>query len=111
MIINNKDIELDSEGYLIQPDDWNKDVAEHLANLENITLAEDYWLIIDFMREHYKDNGVAPDIRHTAKQFGKDLDIDKKAAKTKLFKMFPYGYVQQTCKIAGMKKPRGWSTG
>jgi tRNA 2-thiouridine synthesizing protein E len=29
----------------------------------------------------------------------------------RLFDLFPYGYVGQACKIAGMKRPRGWSTG
>ena len=28
-----------------------------------------------------------------------------------LFVLFPYGYVKQACKIAGMRKPRAWSTG
>jgi len=28
-----------------------------------------------------------------------------------VFELFPYGYVKQACKIAGMKKPRAWSTG
>jgi tRNA 2-thiouridine synthesizing protein E len=32
-------------------------------------------------------------------------------ARKQLFELFPYGYVQQACKIAGMKRPRGWSTG
>jgi sulfur relay (sulfurtransferase) DsrC/TusE family protein len=50
--------------------------------------------------------GAAPDVRHTAKQMGFDLGVDKKVAKTKLFKMFPYGYVKQTCKIAGMRQDR-----
>jgi tRNA 2-thiouridine synthesizing protein E len=111
MNINNKEIELDAEGYLIHPEDWDKDVALALAKSENIILDDTYFLIIDFMRHYYNEHGVIPDIRHTAKQFGVDLNIDKKSAKTKLFKMFPYGYVQQTCKIAGMKRPRGWSTG
>jgi tRNA 2-thiouridine synthesizing protein E len=60
---------------------------------------------------HYKEHGIVPDIRHTAKNFGEHLGVDKKSAKTKLFLMFPYGYVKQTCKISGMKRPRGWSTG
>ncbi len=29
----------------------------------------------------------------------------------RLFDLFPYGYVGQACKIAGIKRPRGWSTG
>jgi tRNA 2-thiouridine synthesizing protein E len=28
-----------------------------------------------------------------------------------LFVLFPYGYVKQACKIAGMRRPRAWSTG
>ena len=28
-----------------------------------------------------------------------------------LFDLFPYGYVKQACKIAGMQRPRAWSTG
>lgn len=111
MNICDKEIEFDGEGYLINPEDWDKCVAEYISKRENIVLNKEHWIIFDFMREHYKDNGVAPDIRHTAKQFGKALDIDKKVAKSKIFTLFPYGYVQQTCKISGMKRPRGWSTG
>jgi len=29
----------------------------------------------------------------------------------RIFELFSYGYVAQACKIAGMKRPRGWSTG
>jgi tRNA 2-thiouridine synthesizing protein E len=34
-----------------------------------------------------------------------------KAGRNDLFVLFPYGYVKQACKIAGMRKPRAWSTG
>tara|TARA_B100001079_G_C16391883_1_gene507245 strand:- start:399 stop:722 length:324 start_codon:yes stop_codon:yes gene_type:complete len=105
------DIELDSEGYLIYPEDWNHDIACELAKSENIDLDSDYWVVFDFMRSYYDENGVVPDVRHTTKQMSIDFSVDKKAAKRKLFNMFPYGYVQQACKLSGMKKPRGWSTG
>ncbi|SSC08319.1 TusE/DsrC/DsvC family sulfur relay protein [bacterium endosymbiont of Bathymodiolus sp. 5 South] len=111
MNINNKEIEIDAEGYLVHPENWNKEVALVLAKSENITLADAYWPIFDFMRVYYNEHGAAPDVQHTAKQMGFDLGVDKKVVKTKLFKMFPYGYVKQTCKIAGMRRPRGWSTG
>jgi len=45
------------------------------------------------------------------KFMAEDLGTDKKQAKQFLFKLFPYGYVKQACKIAGMQRPRGWSTG
>jgi tRNA 2-thiouridine synthesizing protein E len=34
-----------------------------------------------------------------------------KAERNDLFVLFPYGYVKQACKIAGMRRPRAWSTG
>jgi tRNA 2-thiouridine synthesizing protein E len=33
------------------------------------------------------------------------------ASRNAIFELFPYGYVKQACKIAGMKRPRAWSTG
>ncbi len=111
MKINDKNIELDLEGYLIHPEDWNQDVALELAESENIVLTDEYWSIFNFMRNYYDEHGVAPDVRHTTKQMVIDFDVDKKSAKSKLFGLFPYGYVKQACKISGMKRPRGWSTG
>lgn len=111
MDITDTTIEIDSEGYLIHPEDWNHDLALELAKSENIVLDDDYWLVFDFMRHYYNENGVAPDVRHTTKQMAVDFNIDKKAAKARLFTMFPYGYVKQACKVSGMKRPRGWSTG
>jgi tRNA 2-thiouridine synthesizing protein E len=41
----------------------------------------------------------------------KFLAGDRQSGRERLFQLFPYGYVKQACKIAGMKKPRAWSTG
>jgi sulfur relay (sulfurtransferase) DsrC/TusE family protein len=50
---------------------------------------------------------VSPDarfvMRHLTGTFGAD--------RNRLFELFPYGYPGQACKIAGMKRPRIWSTG
>lgn len=111
MKVNNKEIELDPEGYLVHPEDWDHDVALELAKAEDLELDDDYWKVFDFMREYYDENGVAPDVRHTTKHMTVDFGLDKKGAKAKLFAMFPYGYVKQACKASGMRRPRGWSTG
>jgi tRNA 2-thiouridine synthesizing protein E len=98
----------DAEGYLIEPGDWNEEVARVLARDENIQLNDDHWDAINFMRDFYEENQVAADarfvIKHLAERMGKD-------AHKKLFELFPYGYVKQACKIAGMRRPRAWSTG
>ena len=102
---------VDAEGYLIDPTDWNETVAEELARSENIELDEGYWLVLRFMRDYWTEHHIAPDVRHVVSHLAKSQEIDKKTAKEHLFKLFPYGYVQQACKLAGMQKPRAWSTG
>ena len=98
----------DAEGYLVEPADWNEEIAKVLAAEEDIKLNDDHWDVIRFMRDYYEEHQVAADarfvIKHLEERIGKD-------ARKKLFEMFPYGHVKQTCKIAGMKRPRAWSTG
>jgi tRNA 2-thiouridine synthesizing protein E len=100
--------DLDEEGYLIEPAVWNEEVATEFARRENIQLSAEHWDAINFMREYYAEHQVAPDVRHVSKHLAERLGS---AARNKIFELFPYGYVQQACKIAGMKRPRGWSTG
>jgi len=101
----------DTEGYLVNPDDWNEVVASELASEEGLELTDDYWLILNYMRGYYNEHRVAPDVRHVTSHLAKAHGYDKKEAKRMLFKLFPYGYVKQACKISGMKRPRAWSTG
>lgn len=99
---------VDEEGYLIDPLDWNDDLAREFAQKENIQLTEDHWDAIRYMRDYYADHQIAPDARHVIKHLAQRLGPGSRNA---LFELFPYGYVKQACKIAGMKRPRGWSTG
>lgn len=100
--------ERDAEGYLVDPGDWNEDVAKMLAEEENLTLNDDHWDAIRFMRDFYEENQVAADARFVIKHLSQRMG---KEAHKKLFELFPYGYVKQACKISGMRRPRAWSTG
>ncbi len=101
----------DIEGYVIDPQDWNEDLARELAAEEDLELTEAHWPVLRFMREHWQEHKVAPDVRHVTKWLVEAHGYDKKSAKQHLFELFPYGYVKQACKIAGMQRPRAWSTG
>ncbi len=101
----------DSEGYLVDPEAWDDQVARKLASEENLELADTYWPILHFMRDYWREHQVAPDVRHVVGYLSNEQGIDKKSAKAQLFGLFPYGYVKQACKIAGMMRPRAWSTG
>lgn len=95
-----------AEGYLLDPNDWSETIAEQFAAKENLVLTPDHWFVIKFVRDWFTEHGVAPsgrDVKLFMKSHGKSRNF--------VFELFPYGYVQQTCKIAGMIKPRSWSTG
>lgn len=103
--------ERDVEGYVVDPEDWNEAIARKLAEEEGLELTDTYWPILYFMREYWQDHKVAPDVRHVIGFLVALHGYDKRTAKQHLFDLFPYGYVKQACKIAGMQRPRAWSTG
>lgn len=100
----------DEEGYLVNPDDWNEAVADEFARQEGLALTDEHRRIIGFMRGYYDEHRVAPDARFVIKYLADELGAGRGAHK-RLFELFPYGYVKQACRIAGMKRPRAWSTG
>lgn len=100
-------LRLDPEGYLIDPADWSEAAALLLAAREKIALTDEHWEAIRFMRAWLDEHRTAPDSRHVIKH----LTHTRGATRNRLFELFPYGYVQQACKIAGMKRPRAWSSG
>lgn len=99
---------LDAEGYLVEPLQWTVEVARVLAGREKIELTDEHWDVIRFMRRYYEEHQVAPDARFVIKHLVQRAGPD---ARNRLFELFPYGYPGQACRIAGMKRPRAWSTG
>lgn len=104
-------VEVDEAGYLFDPSAWSLEFAVLAAEGENVSLGDEHWAVFDFMREFHEEHGVAADARFVIKYLADRHGLDKKAAKSRLFDMFPQGYVKQACKIAGMRQPRAWSTG
>jgi tRNA 2-thiouridine synthesizing protein E len=101
---------LDDEGYLIDPDDWNETVAAALARKEGIELTDEHWQVLRYMRRYLDEHQLIPDARFVIWFLEKEVGLGE-AARQRLFELFPYGYVKQACKIAGMRRPRAWSTG
>jgi tRNA 2-thiouridine synthesizing protein E len=103
-------VRTDDEGYLIDPDDWSESIAEALAEREALQLTELHWRILRFMRAFLDEHQLIPDARFVIRFLTDDVGLGD-AARQRLFELFPYGYVRQACKIAGMRRPRAWSTG
>ncbi|HMM54413.1 MAG TPA: TusE/DsrC/DsvC family sulfur relay protein [Candidatus Desulfobacillus sp.] len=106
IVINDREIETDAEGYLASLDDWSEELASHLAQQDNLQLGEDHWTLINWIRAYYQENGTAPNLRVMMKLLKGDLG-EEWADKNRLFELFPYGPAKQGARYAGMPKPTG----
>lgn len=111
LMIGGRQVAVDDQGFLINPDDWNEQVAEELARKVNVTLTAQHWEVIRFMRNYLAEHSVAADARFVFRFLNSRLGADGNAGRALFFELFPYGHVAQACRIAGMRQPRGWSTG
>ncbi len=93
-------VEVDEDGFMENPDDWNERVAVALASTEDVgELTEDHWKVIHYLRDYFKQYGIAPMIRKLCKQTGFTLK--------EIYDLFPSGPAKGACKVAGLAKPTG----
>ena len=96
----NVSIEVDEDGFMLEPDQWNEDVAKAIATTEGVNeLSEEHWKLVHYLRNYFLQFGVAPMIRKLCKETGYDLK--------KVYELFPSGPAKGACKVAGLAKPTG----
>lgn len=101
-----REYETDPDGYLLHPHEWSEQLAAHLARLDEITLDDAHWEVIDFVRAYYEEFQIAPAVRVLIKAIGKKLGPEK-GNSIYLYTLFPKGPAVQACKLAGLPKPTG----
>ncbi len=106
MDIAGKKLEVDEDGYLVNLDDWSREVAEEMAKGEGVEMSEAHWEVVNFLRQYYNEYKIAPMIRILTKEIGKKLGKEKGNTKY-LYELYPGGPAKQACKIAGLPKPTG----
>jgi tRNA 2-thiouridine synthesizing protein E len=99
-------VETDEEGYIQDISLWTRDLAELIAQDENIEMTSEHWEVVNFLRNYYEEYQIAPAVRILTKAIKKTLGPDKGNSKY-LYELFPYGPAKQACKIAGLPKPTG----
>jgi tRNA 2-thiouridine synthesizing protein E len=95
----------DEEGFLLDANDWHPGLIEPLAAEAGLPLTDERRAIIRYIRDYFEDNQSVPEARVVLKHMGNIWGKDK-ATRRYLYQLFPRGYGQQACKIAGMRKPR-----
>ncbi len=93
-------IEVDEDGFILKPEEWNEEIAKALASTEDVqVMSENHWKIIFYLRDYYKKYGIAPMIRKLCKETGFSLK--------EIYELFPSGPAKGACKVAGLTKPTG----
>jgi dissimilatory sulfite reductase related protein len=99
-LIADAPVEVDGEGFLTRPEQWNEQIAAAIAEANGIpALTERHWLVVRFMRERYLATGNAPSIRSLGKESGVPVK--------ELYQLFPKGPAKLAAKIGGIPKPKG----
>ena len=98
--VNGVVVALDEDGFLEDPAQWTKEIAEVLAKNEEVEeLTEDHWKIINYLQDYFKQYGIAPMVRKMTKDLGMPLK--------EIYEFFPTGPAKGACKVAGLPKPTG----
>lgn len=99
--VNGKTIETDDNGNLVNPQDWDEDVARALAALDDIELTREHFDVLEYLRDEYmNNNNNQPMERQINKDMGKRWG--KKISSKDLYKLFPLAPSKQGNKIAGL---------
>ena len=93
-------IQVNEEGFMTNPAEWDKDLAVELAKEEGIAaLTPAHWQVIDFCRKTASSTGKAPTLRQITTGSG--------VSTKDLFALFPKGPAKKVAKISGLGKPEG----
>lgn len=107
LLVEGREILTDSEGYLVNPSEWSEDFARTLAESEGLTLGEEHWELIRFLRDYYARQGTQATVRDMIKHFRR-LWGEEKGSNRYLHRLFPRGGPQkQGNRLAGLLRTKG----
>lgn len=89
-------VELNDEGYFVDPSKWTKEMAPEIAKEEGIEFSELHAKVIDFIRDRYAKGEML-----TIRSVGKSGIIDIKG----FYELFPGAPMKKAARIAGIPKP------
>ena len=89
-------VEVNDEGYMADPGQWNKEIAAEMAKEEGIELTDKHFEVLDFLRAANEKGETL-----TIRRVGKSGITDIKG----LYQLFPGGPLKFSSKFAGIPKP------
>ncbi len=89
-------IEIDDNGYMINSDQWTKEIAAAMAAENNEELTDTHYAVLDFIR-----NKISEGSNLTIRSIGKSGITDIK----NFYKLFPGAPLKKATLYAGVSKP------
>jgi len=108
-----KPVSADDEGYLVDPADWSREVCRGKWRARRgIVLTEAHWVVIEFVRKYFEQRQIIPGRPRPRHQVSGRIEGWRQArGETSYSSSFPTAMSNRPCRIAGMRRPRAWSTG
>jgi len=105
--VNGPDVQTDSEGYLVNMDDWSEDFVRAEAEHEGLVLTDEIWELVRFLRDFYEKHQVQANVREIIKHFRKVWGPEM-GSNQHLHAIFPHGGPQkQGNRLAGLLRTKG----
>jgi tRNA 2-thiouridine synthesizing protein E len=99
VLLAGQNIDLDVEGFLLNPDQWTPEIAAEIARENGIELNDRHWQVIDFCRRSAVEKGTPPTVRGITRGTG--------LSTKDVYQLFPKGPGILASKISGLSKPKG----
>ncbi len=92
--------QLDNDGFLVEMTTWSREMAEELAERNDLgPLTEEHWRIIEFCHEYYVKHGEGPPVVMVGKALG--------MTSRQICSLFPCGMARGAYRLAGLPRPAG----
>ena len=97
--LNGQQIHVNEEGFLTDPSEWDEALGTALGAQIGITLTDEHWNAIRFLRKDFEQLGETPTLRRVSTVGGIPIKT--------LFVLFPKKPAKKMAYIAGLPKPVG----
>ena len=99
-LIGGIELEVDDEGFMTNPAQWNEELAPALAKEIGLDeLTDEHWKVIRFLRSDFAEQGETATLRRVSTM----AEVPTKD----LYKLFPKKPAKEMSYVAGLQKPTG----
>ncbi len=93
-------VDLDDRGFMVEPDDWNEQIAAALGRTAGLDpFTEHHWAVIRCIRDYFEEFRSPPMLRLICKRTGTD--------RARLAELFLTSCRDCICRFAGLPRPVG----